>query len=199
MFVLKKNKLQILDGQHRFYICKKLRRQVHYIIVKDNKTIADIARVNSNVEKWNPLNFVNCYITQGIKDYQKLKDFFEKYGIDLGTCINMLMRGNPKATGHRDKIKIDFENGSFKINFLKEATELADDAKRFEASGLSRSRDFILALSKVKEAGLVTIDTLSMAFEKNQDMLVKQVSSKKYIYNLEELASKGKHKRVVII
>ncbi len=41
--------LIILDGQHRFFICKKLTKPVHYIIVAEQKSMVDIAKINSNV------------------------------------------------------------------------------------------------------------------------------------------------------
>lgn len=62
------DKLMILDGQHRFFISKKLNRPVYYILVLEDKTMQDIAKINSNVEKWTDENFINCYLTTGNKN-----------------------------------------------------------------------------------------------------------------------------------
>ena len=45
-----KDRLDILDGQHRFWICRHLKRPVYYILVSEEKTMPQIAKVNSNVE-----------------------------------------------------------------------------------------------------------------------------------------------------
>ena len=70
-------KLEIIDGQHRFHICKKLKVPVYYIVVKEDKSLPDIAKINSNTEKWKATDFINCYLEQKNKDYAS-KDFHHK-------------------------------------------------------------------------------------------------------------------------
>ena len=81
-----KERLDILDGQHRFWISKKLGRPVFYILVQEEKSMPDIAKINSNVEKWKNDDYINCYVQHGIEDYTILRDFFEKYNVSLFSC-----------------------------------------------------------------------------------------------------------------
>ncbi len=55
-------KLNILDGQHRFEIDQILKRPVYYFLVGEKKSMSEIAKVNSNVEKWKAIDYINCYI-----------------------------------------------------------------------------------------------------------------------------------------
>lgn len=96
---VKDNKMIILDGQHRFFVSKKLKRLVYYIIVMEDKSMRDIARVNSNVEKWNQQNFINCYVAQGNQNYVKLKEYYDTYGINIGTSLRLLTTGTPGVEG----------------------------------------------------------------------------------------------------
>lgn len=54
-------RLEIMDGQHSFWISRKLGRPVYYILVTEEKSMQEIAKINSNVEKWKGEDFSNCY------------------------------------------------------------------------------------------------------------------------------------------
>lgn len=192
-------RLEILEGQHRYFISTKLNRPVHYIIVTDPKTMSDIARVNSNVEKWRPQDFINCYINNNNEHYQKLQSFLDLYRINIGTSLRMLSTGTPGAEGSNDQLKDLFEKGQFKVTHWDEAVALADSCKLFEAFEHWRDRGFIIAIYRIKKAGLIDIDVLHTAFAKSYDMLVKNASQKQYVYNLEQIVNKNKQNRIIII
>ena len=191
-------KLKILDGQHRYFISKKLKRPIYYILVTENKSMSDIAKVNSNVEKWKAQDFINCYIQQKNNDYNKLQEFLDMYKINIGTTLRLLTNGNPGTEGSSPELTKIFEHGLLKITHWDEAIEIANDCKRFEKFLYWRDRAFIIAIYRVKKAALISIDDLVSNFNKRPEMLVKQVSQKDYIYNLEQLVNVGKQKRIVI-
>lgn len=192
------DKLQVLDGQHRFFISRKLKRPVYYILVQENKSMADIAKVNSNVEKWKQQDFINCYINQGNKNYAKLQDFLEKYKINVGTSLRLLSNGSPGAEGTNDKLQAEFQHGTFVVKKLAEATAIAENIKKFQAFPFHTDRGFVIAIYRIAKAGLITIDALLDAYNKNPDKLTKCISQKQYIFNLEQLVNIGKQKRIVI-
>ncbi|MBK7885160.1 MAG: hypothetical protein IPJ81_16255 [Chitinophagaceae bacterium] len=191
-------KLKILDGQHRYFISKKLKRPIYYILVTENKSMSDIAKVNSNVEKWKAQDFINCYIQQKNNDYNKLQEFLDMYKINIGTTLRLLTNGNPGTEGSSPELTKIFEHGLLKITHWDEAIEIANDCKRFEKFLYWRDRAFIIAIYRIKKAALISIDDLVSNFNKRPEMLVKQVSQKDYIYNLEQLVNVGKQKRIVI-
>lgn len=192
------NKMDILDGQHRFFISRKLKEPVYYILVQENKTMADIAKVNSNVEKWSQKDFINCYITQGNKHYVKLQKFLEDYKINVGTSLRLLSFGHPGVEGSNPELQKLFENGAFEVKKMDEAKAIAEQCKKFEAFPYHTDRGFVIAIYRVMKAGLVEVDDLVQAYNKNPDKLEKNHSQKQYLFNLEQILNIGKHKRIVI-
>lgn len=193
-----KDKLEILDGQHRFFICKKLKKPVHYILVSENKDMTDIARVNSNVERWQPRDFINCFIQRGNKNYNKLQAFLEKYKFGINLSIKLLETGNPGSEGTNQILSEKFERGNFEVLKFNEATSFADDVKSFSDFPFHTDRGFIIALYRIKIAEKITLKQLLDACKKNPDMLVRNGFFKEYIVNLEQVVNKGKQKRIVI-
>jgi hypothetical protein len=193
------NKLEIIDGQHRFFICKKLKRQVHYILVSETKTIHDIARVNTNVEKWTNGNFINSYITAGNKNYTIIKNFLDTYGIGLGITLSLLHHGTPGADHGGTNGLIDaFQNGKYLVINQQKATQFAETCKRFDFFKSWNSRGFLIAIQRIIKANLITIDEVHASVSKHPDQLVTCATGKDYILNLERIMNIGKKQRVII-
>lgn len=192
------DRLQILDGQHRFFISKRLERPIYYILAEE-KTMQEIAKVNSNVEKWTATNFINCYIQQGNENYVRLREFLDLYSINIGTSLRLLTTGTPGSEGSAPELQEKFETNQFEVKKWDEAVTLAEECKLFASGGFWQDRGFIIAIHKIKTAGLVSIKDLAEVFNKYPGSMEKQHSYKQYIQALEILFNKGKHKRTVII
>ncbi len=192
-------KLAIMDGQHRFFIAKKLKRAVHYIIVPDQKTMHEIAVNNSNVEKWKQQDFINCYIQNGNEHYIKLQVFIDLYNFNIGTSVRLLSNGTPGTEGTNQVLTEIFEYGNFKVTHWDESVKIAEMCKLFAASPIYNDRSFVIAIYRIYKAGIVTIESVAEAFRKYPELLIKQVNYKNYIINLEQIANKNKQKRIVII
>lgn len=192
------DKLEILDGQNRFFINRKLRRPIYYILVNKNKTMAEIARINSNVEKWSPKDYINCYINQGNDNYQRLQQFIDSYKINIGTSLRLLCFGNPGTEGSNTSLSLKFREGEFAVTHWEEAVSVAELCKRFEPFPFWMDRSFVIATYRIRKAGIVPMEDIIAAFQKNHDKLTKQLSQKGYIYNLEQILNISKQKRIVI-
>lgn len=192
--------LNILDGQHRFYICKKLKRPVFYIIVLEEISMPDIAKINSNVEKWKTTDFLNCYIQHGNENYKILQKFLSEYQISLTVSLQMLALGNPGLdSGSHANLNDDFRNGIFEIKTYEAAEELAENCRSFAQFSHYHSRSFVIAIYRIKRAGLIALPDLLEAYRKRPDMLTQQASFKAYINTLEQILNVGKKQRIVII
>lgn len=191
-------RLDILDGQNRFYISKKLKRPVYYILAKEDKTMSDIAKVNSNVEKWNAESYIYCYMTAGNKNYDLLKRFMETYGLVVSVSCRMLHSGNPGTEGFAANLSESFKSGTFEVKEWDAAVELAEECKKFSSFQRWRERAFVIAVHRIKQARAVTIDELVSAYKKRPEMLTRQASFKEYIVNMEQIINVGKQKRIVI-
>jgi len=191
--------LVILDGQHRFFICKKLKRPVYYILVTEDKSMVDIAGVNSNVEKWTSENFVNCYVNQGNEHYIKLKDFLDIYKINVGTCLRLLETGTPGVEGSNATLYEKFQKGRFEVSKWDEAVLIADNCQLFSAFPYWKDRSFVVAIYRIMKAGKIAVSDVVDAYKKYPEMLVKNLSYKNYVYNLEQIVNNKKHNRIAII
>jgi len=194
-----KDRLDILDGQHRFWICKHLKRPVFYIMVAEEKSMTDIAKVNSNVEKWKSADFINCYVQLGNKNYEVLQKFMDTYNFSLSVTLIMLTNGNPGVEGSHPEIGENFKDGTFEVKCMDKATELAEYCKLFESFANWRSRAFVIAIYRIHKAGLISINDLVVFYRKRPELLSQQANYKSYVNTLEQIVNVGKQKRIVII
>lgn len=195
-----KARLDILDGQHRFWISKKLNRGVYYILVKEEKSMPDIAKINSNVEKWKAEDFINCYVQHGNGNYQLIRDFLDKFGMPLSTTLKLLINGNLSSSGGaQDKTTSDFREGKFVVKYFDKAKKIGEDCRMFYPFIHWNSRDFVLSICKIQEAGLISLEEIITAVNKHPEMLAKQDNYKSYINTLEQIVNVGKQKRIVIV
>lgn len=192
------DRLRIIDGQHRFAICKKLGLPIYYIVVKEEKSMADIAKINSNVEKWKATDFIECYIANGSADYRLLKDFMNKYGFNALAAAKLLKTGSASSLASNDDAIQDFYNGRTKVNHIEKAVEFADKLLLFRPFGSIFHTNFAIAVQKIIDAGTVPIEAVAAAFQKRPELLQVQANFKSYIYKLEEIFNIGKQQRTVI-
>jgi hypothetical protein len=190
--------LNIEDGQNRFLIAKALKRPVHYIIKKQQLSLYNLAKINSNVEKWSAKDFINCYSKAGNANYKKLGEFHKAYGISVGVCLSMLTYGVQKGDGGGEKLLDAFQQGIFEIKKEKEARHLAEICKSFEAFPAWNSRGFILAITKILQADQCDFDVLLKKFKRDPSKLTTQSNWKGYITNLEVIYNYDNSKRRTI-
>lgn len=196
-----KNKLDIMDGQHRFEISKKLSRPVFYIVHNEKLSLHNVAKINSNNEKWKDEDFIACYSKRGNDHYKKLQKFKKTYGVATGVCLVLLQNGMlSNIAGGDEKMRLQFEQGLFEVKKLKEATMIIETCKSFEKFSAWNSRSFVIAICKLIDAAApdFKMDILLRKFNAYPDRLKLQSSWKAYMNNLEEVYNIDNNKRRVI-
>lgn len=193
------NKLFILDGQHRFYLSKFFQRPVYYIIVDEEKKIGDIARVNSNVEKWKMDDFLNCYIKNGDANYVTVKAFMDQYHFGYSIALRLLSTGNPCSESRNTDIHDSFKDGTFKVKCLDQAVDLARLCELFKDSKIHTSKAFTIAIYRIYKARKISVADVASAYYKRKYLLTRQANYKGYVTNLEQIVNVGKQIRIVIL
>src|SRR5579862_1624129 len=194
----KNDALEIIDGQHRFLICKQLKRPIHYIVVQENKSLPEIAKLNSNVEKWSQQDFIDCYIKQGNDHYVQLNAFIKKHRLPVTTAISLLLTGD--VSTRTEETRVGFEHGLFEVKARDRAIKVLSMVEKFKPfkNIKETDREFMDALILIRASGKIEIDDLAEKVQKHSELLTAQNGFKNYIFKLEEIYNIGKHSRVLI-
>lgn len=110
-------KLQIIDGQHRYMAWWELGMPIIYIIHKGWGS-KEVPILNTNQKNWLHSDYVKMYCEAGMDDYIKYKEFSERFGFTHHA--NIIMLGNQSA--NRSK---DFVDGNFKVTKWMRANIIA--------------------------------------------------------------------------
>jgi hypothetical protein len=181
----------IIDGQHRFYVSKKLGLPVFYIIAPDF-SLRQIAEMNQNASKWKDKDFVNCYIDTGNKHYNTLKDFVEKYQLNLGIAASLLSDGKVRGIKTIDVMR----DGLFKAEKLNYATKFMEVAMQFKDYCESyRSRNFLQALEVLTASSDFTLTEFLDKLKLHGLKIENRQSHKEYLTHLEDLYNYRNSKR----
>ena len=196
--IIVSKEMEIIDGQHRFYVAKKLKENVWYVIYNNDITLHAVAKLNSNTERWKPQDFINCYTTIGTKDYKALQEFIDKYNFPLSFAIRLLSTGKAKTGGLKENPKNEFEAGNFRISSIHYAYEFADFAMMFNKLPQWNSRNFLLAIHRIFKKEGVEIEKLLEKFNDNINMLERCSSEKDYLRTLEDIYNIHRQKRQIL-
>lgn len=141
--ILVNDKHEIIDGQHRFEVCKELGLPVYYIM-KKGYSLNEVQILNSNLRNWSNDDYMNGYIELGLEDYSLYKKFRDEFQFDHHACLWMLADNS----GSRE-VWHDFKAGDFKIKNFKSAIQSAEKIKMVAQfyKGWSR-RSFVSAMLK---------------------------------------------------
>ena len=188
--------LAIIDGQHRFQVSKILKLPVYYVIA-DDLTLHQIASINSRTERWKPNDFVNCYASVGNKDYILLRDFINEFNLPVSAALNVLTCGL-SSMQRSPKIKLEFEEGNFKVQQAKDARRIVEYAIRFDKFSGNRSGSFLEAISHIMKINKFDPEVLIEKYTANPDALFTQSGRKEYLMKLEEIYNYRNQKRYAI-
>ena len=185
----------IIDGQHRFTASVELKQPIYYVVAHDIK-LRDIARMNSNTDKWSNTDFLECYIQLGMKDYSVLKDFISRFNVALRTSVSLLMSNDVKGGGNHSEA---FKDGTFVCNYLTEAVELVQLVDSlFGAYKISRDSNLMDAVKKLQKKNRWDIEKLQEKVVRHKNMIDKQTTTKNYILLIEQIYNMGTQTRKII-
>ena len=143
--IMVNEKLEIIDGQHRFLISQELKLPINYIISK-NYGLNEVQILNANMKNWTIVDYVNGYCDLGYKDYEIYREFINEYGFTNQVAL-FLLSGEFVCGSSEVSISTKFKEGKFKINDLNNSKKMADKIMMIEPyyKGFLR-RSFIYAL-----------------------------------------------------
>lgn len=196
LVVMENDLLKIIDGQHRFWVAKELKKPVYFVVVEKQIDLHGIAKINSNTETWKNKDFLHCYAQQGNEHYIKLQQFIDTYGFNIGMSARMLMWGSAGDGGF--DINESFKSGRFTVKKWDESVRLAEACRLFEQFPKWKSRVFVHAIYKILQSGKCNLADIHAKFVKDAESLQTQGNYKDYLTNLEAIYNKNNRIRQVV-
>jgi hypothetical protein len=147
--LLVNERMQIIDGQHRFVVESELNLPVYYIIVP-NYGLEECHALNATSKKYSPEDFLEGYAKLGKESYIKFKEFRQQYPFLSMHLCQMYLTG-----GIRKDKQDAFKNGNFEISDYDKACQWADMAKDFKdySGKFFGNRNFHTALLRLFKHG----------------------------------------------
>lgn len=122
---------EIIDGQHRFEVCKELNLPINYVIVY-GYGMKEVQILNVNSTNWKKIDYLESHAKNGLPNYITFKKFMSDFPqLNFSTCLKCLS-GLSNSDGEKASIggvfvtSKRFENGELKIPNLKKSYEVAN-------------------------------------------------------------------------
>ena len=175
-------KMEIIDGQHRFIAQKELDLPVYYII-QNGYGKKETQIFNSCSKDWNIDDHMQSYCNSRVIEYIKYRDFFQKWKFSHNECMNML-----NGTIHDRGLQEIFKFGTFKIKTLKKAETSAERITMMEKyyDGWKR-RSFVQAMLICFENKRFNFIHFCKKLRYQSSKLVDCVSYNDYLKIIEEI------------
>jgi len=119
--IIVNEKLQIIDGQHRFQAAKELKKPI-YCIKVDGLNLPDVHRLNTNTKNWTADSFLDGYCKLGKEQYLIYKEFKERFGFGHNET-QALLTNKTRMGGDKNQA---FRDGVFVIKDYNEAVRNAE-------------------------------------------------------------------------
>ena len=115
---------EIIDGQHRFNVLRKLELPINYVIAK-GYGLNEIQILNANMKNWSNEDYLAGYVDLGYMDYIIFKDFKNKYKFNHE--VSLIILSGSAISGNTNNHNHKFKTGIFKIADLQNSINIAEN------------------------------------------------------------------------
>lgn len=189
--ILVDKKMNILEGQTRYYACVEENRWVYYKIA-ERVTINHIAKANSLQKKWNMKDYLHSYLTlynEGQTQYHAYKifsDYMDKIPKLGPSTAMMILCGDRRASMYK------FQQGEMTIHdlvTLSWSDQFAEDLRMFAKyiPDFYWHRSFVMAFHSMYLNKRYDHKRMTDRMSKQSRKLRKSPSCDLYLENLEEI------------
>lgn len=173
---------EILEGQHRYLVCKNQQLPLYYIVIEDC-SINDAILINTISKKWGMNDYLEHFAALGYEHYINLKNFMEI----TSTNCNMARIFCDEASTKISKQNNKFATGNFEMIPMDEALQKFDLYKDFNKCPAFKMQIFIMAVMKVVEHPKYNHKRMVSKIDDFYYKVTKRVSKNEYIQLLTEI------------
>lgn len=185
--ILCNDRLEIIDGQHRYEACKELNYPLYYYVV-DGYEIDDVKRANLVSCNWVVDDYLKLNIEIGKKDYIEFKKIKDEFGISTSQLLDIFAKFQGISL---KETRMLFEDGSFKLDGVHEVLKFLNNLSDFSSFKEYTSFSFIKAFLKISSIEEYDHKTMKKRLEKQPYKLEKRASYKDYIELLVDIYNYG--------
>lgn len=185
--ILCNDKLEIIDGQHRYEACKELNYPLYYYVVEGYE-IDDVKRANLVSCNWVVDDYLKLNIEIGKRDYIEFKNIKDQFGISTSQLLDIFAKYQERSL---KETRMVFEDGSFKLDAVHEVLRFLNNLEDFNFFKEYNSFSFIKAFLKISSLEEYDHKTMRKRLEKQPYKLEKRASYKDYIELLVDIYNYG--------
>ena len=185
--IIVNEKMEIIDGQHRFESCKDLGLPLCFIVVKGYE-LPQVHKLNAIARNWGLSDYLDSYANLGLNDYILAKKFILKYKLPINVSVQLL-KGEPvySAGGYRSAAE-SFKCGDFKVkDYLKAsilATKIIAVGDFYDGN---KRPSFMAALVFISANTAFNFNTFLKKLAMQRTALVHCANRKQYIMLIEDI------------
>lgn len=187
--IIVNERMEVIDGQHRLEVAKANNYPLYYVI-KEGLSLDDVVRQNTANMKWAGQDFLASHIEQGNKEYIRLQELMDEFGLTLANALQMFVMAEG---GHTLRL---FKLGEMKLN--EEHGRLVAEMRAmlipYTNLRVKTDREFILALKQAVTA--VSAEHIVERLEASGKQITGRVSTREYLQELEDIVNYNMRERI---
>ena len=143
--IIVNEKMEIIDGQHRFKTWKEEGKPIYYII-NEGYGLEETKRANIVSSNWTTQDFVNTYVAEGKKSYVIFKELKATHGVSNNDLLFLFAFYQSKTIKN---IKDDFVLGGFNLEGEEHVRLFLDQLELFAEFQFGKQTKFVKAFAKI--------------------------------------------------
>jgi hypothetical protein len=179
--ILVNEDFEIIDGQHRFNVCKELNKPIYFLMV-EGLGLTEIQILNANSKNWKMEDYIDGYCSMGMLEYCEFKKYIETTDLGISVLLALLCgTDNSHSTSNlkNGKLKLTHKNRALVIlQWLKDWSEYYEGCKR---------RSFVVALVQLYSIKGYSHEKMMQKIKYQSAKLVDSLNVKTYLALLEEI------------
>ena len=195
--ILVNKEMYVLDGQHRLLAAKQNNLPIYYIMAdEDDLGVAEVQKLNSKTKNWSFTDYVQSYITQGNKDYERLVQFAKDYGTTVSIAASAL---GGKLSDFASKEMSKIKTGEWKIKAFNEASEIFDymlDLDPYIEPKSAKNRFMVNTVARIIKNKDINKKKLFEKISKHPNTIKRQINTRLTLEQFEKVYNKGEAKTV---
>jgi hypothetical protein len=179
--------MEIIDGQHRFEVCRELNLPLYYYVV-DGYGIDEVKRANLVGCNWMIDDYLKLNMEVGKEPYIEFKRIRDDYNISSSQLLEIFANFQNVSL---KEVRMLFEDGSFEIDSSNKVIDFLDKLNDFDIFKEFNSYSFTKAFLKLFSLNEYDHKTMKKRLAKQSHKLNKRASYRDYLELLVSIYNFG--------